>query len=102
MMALLGAAVLWKYQAWIIFGVALWISWKVYVVQVEPRLRERRLRRAAERESLLLRADYENRQYLEAGLYEGQYPAETLPLVTDGQLMAWYDYKHDDGLTEWK
>lgn len=105
--ALLGMAVLWKYQGWIIFGIVLWLWWKVWTTQVGPWLRERRLRREAEEECLRLRAEYENRQWLEAGLYEGHYPAPTMPvtypLVTNGQLTGWHEYtEYDDGLTEWQ
>jgi hypothetical protein len=108
MTALLGMAVLWKYHGWIIFGVLVWLSWKVWEVQVEPRLRDRRLTKRAEEAALQLRADHENRQWLEAGLYEGHYPAPTLPvtypLVTNGQLTGWHEYTddYDDGLTEWR
>jgi hypothetical protein len=38
------------------------------------------------------RADYENQQYAQDGIYEGQYPAETMP--------NFHDY--DDGMDRWQ
>lgn len=99
MVGLLGMAVLWKYQGWIIFGVAVWLWSKVWRNSLGPWLRDRRLTKRAEEAALQLRADRENRQWLEAGLYEGHYPAPTLPLTGVHEPRAWYDY--DDGLTEW-
>lgn len=89
-MGIVYALLLWKYQGWIIFGILVWLSWRLWVLQVEPWLADRRLTERAEQAALVLRADHENREFNEAGIYEGHYPGATMPLD-----------EYDDGMTEW-
>ena len=113
MIAVWGYAVLLKYAGWIVFGVIVWVTLKYALPQLISWLRWRAgnewsaLQQAKAYEAQL---DRENREWLEAGIYEGQYPAVTMPL-TDAhgypvygtsihEQVEWYDY--DDGLDEWK
>jgi hypothetical protein len=108
MIAVLGYAVLLKYAGWILLGV--WILFGVWAVRRAMRTaraydREVNLDREAERECLLIRANYENAAYLRGdpvGVY-GHYTPPTMPLtrpLPPPEPVDWYDY--DDGLTDWR
>jgi len=104
MIAVLGYAVLLKYAGWILLGV--WILLSAYVVRRALRVartydREVNLDRAAERECLIIRANYQNAMYLRGdpvGVY-GHYAPPTLPLTRPlrPELYAeprdWVDYQ---------
>lgn len=90
MIALFGWAVLWKYAGWIIFGCfALWFL--VYGIPLlAEALRLRKIRKVIEQQSADYEAmryqeqlDRENREWLDAGLYEGDYPGYTMPLTRE-------------------
>jgi hypothetical protein len=75
-----------------------WLTARAYDREVD-------LDREAERESLLIRANYENAMYLRGdpvGVY-GHYTPPTMPLtrpLLPVEPRDWYDY--DDGLTDWR
>lgn len=91
MIALLGYAVLLKYAGWILFAIFVYLMFREGVpryVRWRALQRGRRVldKRAAREYDAQL--DRENREWLEAGIYEGQYPAETMPLTRD---LTWHD-----------
>jgi hypothetical protein len=104
MIAVLGYAALLKYAGWILFGV--WILLSAWAIRHAVRTaraydREVDLDREAERECLIIRANYENAAYLRgdpAGTY-GHYTPPTLPLTRPLPELAaaeprdWYDYE---------
>lgn len=104
MIAVLGYAVLLKYAGWILLGI-----WSFCMMRYGiPLLRSWR---AARRLQALTDADQaaiyeaqlqrENREWLEAGLYEGNYPGETMPLT--GMRRGLYEQYVSDWMPEdWK
>lgn len=101
MIALLGYAVLYKYAGVILLVVALWLVLKGVVPLVKSwraAARTRRLTAEAERECLLIRANYENAAHLRGdpvGTY-GRYTPPTLPLTIPQpapEPRDWYDYE---------
>jgi hypothetical protein len=70
------------------------------VIRFWQRMKRNDERRQAERDAMASRADLENRDYLSGGIYEGGYPAVTMPIDD-----VYYDdnetYKFDDGMHEW-
>lgn len=124
MIAVLGYAVLLKYAGWILLACFLLLSgWAITRAMRAAREYDREvdLDRAAERECLLVRANYENAMYLRGdpvGVY-GHYTPPTMPLTRPLPAQAyaqhnyaepcdWYDYgatdldDYDDGLTDWR
>ena len=116
MIALLGYAVLYKYAGVILLVFVLWLFLKAVVPLVKSwrdSARARRLTAQAERECLIIRANYENAMYLRGdpvGVY-GHYTPPTLPLtrpLPPAEPRDWFDYDatdlddYDDGLTEWR
>lgn len=119
---------MWKIKGWLLLGLIVVIWWKFWRHELRPLWRSwraaKRLQRAsyeAEHELLRARADYEDYQWLHDNLYEGQYPADTLPLTN--QMMAAKGYypttlpmaasiaegmqdmnldDYDDGLSWWR
>jgi hypothetical protein len=106
MIAVLGYAVLLKYAGWILFS--LWILLSGRAIQRAMRAarvydREVDLDREAERECLIIRANYENRMAAlgdPAGVY-GHYTPPTVPLTLPlpneptpvAEPRDWYDYE---------
>jgi hypothetical protein len=88
MIAVFGYAVLLKYAGWLVFALVVWVIAKAVVPPLVRWNRQRRLQAEAEQECLLIRANHENREWLEAGIFEGHYPTPTLPL----EPLDWYDY----------
>lgn len=109
-MWLIVAVVVWKYHAWIIFGIACFLWYKVWQhPDLGGRFRVWRRMRQIERQMILRRCDDENAMVLRgdpAGVY-GRYTPATLPLTQPRPLVPmysdttdWYDY--DDGLSDWR
>lgn len=90
MITVLGYAVLLKYAGWILFVLALWALLKYALPQGLSWLRRRKYRRWIEEDQAKAyeaQLDRENREWLEAGLYEGNYPGYTMPLTREEWVM---------------
>lgn len=92
-MYLLGILVLWKYGGWLVGAVVVYLvcrgalpEWRAW----RRRVRARKAERRAARDLAYARAEQENRDWLADGIYEGQYPAETMPLTN--QMLAAQNY----------
>jgi hypothetical protein len=94
MIAVFGYAVLLKYAGWLVFALVVWVVAKAVVPPLVRWNRQRRLQAEAERECLLIRANHENREWLEGNIYEGQYVTPTMPLTSPlyAEPLDWYDY----------
>lgn len=95
MIAVFGYAVLLKYGGWILLGL-FGLLWLRYGVPLVIRwLRWRRVHALTEAEQAAIyeaQMNRENREWLEAGLYEGNYPAATMPLTSEMyEPRDWYD-----------
>lgn len=88
MIAVFGYAVLLKYAGWILFGIWLYFMLKEGLPRFVKWRRNRQWRAYADQVSLYARADYENQEWLHDGIYEGQFPGETMPLTRD---LQWHD-----------
>jgi hypothetical protein len=104
MIAVLGYAVLLKYAGWILLSCFVLVSaWAIRRALCAARAydREVNLDREAERECLIIRANYENAMYLRGdpvGVY-GHYTPATVPLTLPLPAQAyaeprdWFDYQ---------
>lgn len=95
--SLIVLAIFFKYIGWFVLicaMVAFVYLWYVFAKWYVARLD----RKADEKAEAVARAEAENREWLRAGIYEGAYPAHTMPLYSEAR--DWYDY--DDGLTDWR
>ena len=93
---LLGAIFIafWKLCLAFFIGVVIYHTFRL-LRNAHKRAKDRHLSR---REALRLRAEAENRDYLRAGIYEGQYAGATIPMT--GFRMNLDNY--NDGLVGWK
>lgn len=83
-MYLLGILVLWKYGGWLVGAVVVYLvcrgalpEWRAW----RRRVRARKAECRAARDLAYARAEQENRDWLADGIYEGDYPAATMPLT---------------------
>ncbi|QHB37467.1 hypothetical protein SEA_AIKOY__62 [Mycobacterium phage Aikoy] len=84
MIAVWGYAVLLKYWGGILFVIALWACLKYGVPHVRSWLDRRLYRRwieADQARAYEAQLDRENREWLDAGIYEGRYPGYTMPMT---------------------
>lgn len=95
MILLLGVAVLYKYAGWIIFAIFCYFMMKEGIPRFVRWRRLQRGRRILDERAAReydIQLERENREWLEAGLYEGQYPGATMPLTAPQEPLDWYDY----------
>ena len=84
MITVLGYAVLLKYAGWILFFTWLYFMMKdgaPLLIRLSRQRKLRRLNRSREARRFQAQLDRENREWLEAGIYEGRYPGATMPLT---------------------
>lgn len=81
-MWLIVAIMVWKYHGILLVAGAIYLWWKVWQhPDLGGRFRVWRRMRQLERQAIAQRCVDEAREYNEAGIYEGQYPAYTMPMT---------------------